>query len=90
MTAPARLSWNLRVSAEDQDLIDRAVAASGKSRTTFVLEAARRAAVDALVEQTWLQVDEERLTAFLECLDAPPQPNPRLRRTLAASPPWQG
>lgn len=89
MAVPPRLSWNLRVSSEDQDLIDRAVAASGKTRTSFVLEAARRAAVDTLVEQSWLQVAPERLTAFLECLDAPPQPNPRLRATLAAEPPWQ-
>ncbi len=89
MAVPPRLSWNLRVSAEDQDLIDRAVAASGENRTTFVLDAARRAAHETLVEQTWLQVAPERLSAFLECLDAPPQPNPRLRQTLTAKAPWQ-
>jgi hypothetical protein len=32
-----RLSWNLRVTPEDQDLIDRAVSASGHTRTDFVL-----------------------------------------------------
>ena len=49
MTASARLSWNLRVTPEDQALIDRAVSASGLTRTDFVLQAARLA-VDRSVQ----------------------------------------
>jgi len=37
MAVGPRLSWNLRVTPEDQDLIDRAVSASGHTRTDFVL-----------------------------------------------------
>ncbi len=48
-----------------------------------------QAAAETLVEQTWLQVAPDRLTAFLESLDAPPQPNQRLRTALTAVAPWQ-
>ena len=43
MAATTRQSWNLRVNADDQQLIDRAVSASGLTRTDFVLQAARAA-----------------------------------------------
>ena len=56
VTASPRLSWNLRVTPEDQALIDRAVSASGLTRTDFVLQAARMAAQDLLVEQSCLSV----------------------------------
>ena len=36
VAATPRLSWNLRVSPDDQALIDRAVRASGLTRTDFV------------------------------------------------------
>jgi len=36
MAATPRLSWNLRVAPDDQELIDRAVSASGLTRTDFL------------------------------------------------------
>jgi uncharacterized protein (DUF1778 family) len=89
MAATTRQSWNLRVTADDQQLIDRAVSASGLTRTDFVLQAARTAAQQVLVEQAWCSVSPERFEAFQRELDAPPQPNERLRRTMAAPRPWQ-
>ena len=48
MTTPKvnlrRETLNLRIKAEDRGLIDRAAMLTGKNRTDFVLEAARRAA----------------------------------------------
>lgn len=49
MTASARLSQNLRVTPEDQDLIDRAVNASGITRTDFGLQPARLAVQELLI-----------------------------------------
>ena len=89
MAASARLSWNLRVTPEDQALIDRAVDASGLTRTDFVLQAARLAAQELLIEQTWLSVGAEPFERFAATLDAPPHANERLRRTMAAPRPWQ-
>lgn len=89
MTASARLSWNLRVTSEDQALIDRAVSASGLTRTDFVLQAARLAAQELLIEQTWLSVGAEPFERFAAALDAPPFANEQLRRTMTAPRPWQ-
>ncbi len=58
-----------------QELIDRAVNASGLTRTDFVLKAARAAAQDLLVEQAWSAVDPEAFEAFRRQLDAPANPN---------------
>ena len=49
---PKRQSRNLRIKAEECGLIDRAAKALGKNRTDFVLDAARRAAEDALLDRT--------------------------------------
>lgn len=89
MAATPRLSWNLRVTPGDQDLIDRAVQASGLTRTDFVLQAARAAAQNLLVEQTWLALEPQAFEAFCHQLDAPASPNERLQRTMAAPRPWQ-
>lgn len=89
MAATPRLSWNLRVSPGDQDLIDRAVRASGLTRTDFVLQAARAAAQNLLVEQTWSALEPQAFETFRRQLDAPASPNERLQRTMAASRPWQ-
>lgn len=89
MAATPRLSWNLRVSPGDQDLIDRAVQASGLTRTDFVLQAARAAAQNLLVEQTWSALEPQAFEVFRRQLDAPASPNERLQRTMAAPRPWQ-
>ena len=49
-----RESLNLRIKPAERDLIDRAAKARGKNRTEFVLEAARAAAEEALIEQRML------------------------------------
>ncbi|WP_082524156.1 type II toxin-antitoxin system TacA family antitoxin [Methylobacterium sp. Leaf399] len=85
---PKRDTLNIRIRPEDRDLIDRAAQAGGKNRTDFILDAARRAAQDALLDRTLLVVEPEVLEKFLARLDAPPQPNDRLRRTMRIPPPW--
>lgn len=83
-----RDTLNLRIKADARGLIDRAAALTGKTRTDFVLEAASRAAVDALTERTLFAVDEETYAKFLAALDAPPRPNDRLVRTMQTPAPW--
>ncbi|MDX2263433.1 MAG: DUF1778 domain-containing protein [Hyphomicrobiales bacterium] len=60
---------------------------SGQRRTHFMLEAARRAAEEALLDQSLLRVGPEAYDAFLTGLDAPPQPNGQLRKTMQTPPP---
>ncbi|MEO7242793.1 MAG: DUF1778 domain-containing protein [Variovorax sp.] len=79
---------NLRVPAADRGLIDRAARVSGKTRTQFVLDAARRAAEETLLDRAIYRVSPERYAAFIAALDAPAAPNERLRKTMRATPPW--
>ena len=85
---PARDSLNLRIKPELRGLIDRAAELAGKNRTDFVLDAARRAAEDALLDRTVFSVGPKAYAEFLQQLDAQPQPNERLRHTMRAQAPW--
>jgi uncharacterized protein (DUF1778 family) len=85
---PRRGTLNLRIKPEERGLIDRAATITGKTRTDFVLEAARRAAEEALLDRTVFTVNPEAYATFLARLDEPPKPNERLRRTMKATPPW--
>jgi len=79
---------NLRARRDETELIDRAARAQGKTRTAFMLESARRAALEALLDQTHILVEDERWQAFVAALDAPPADNQALRRLLAEKAPW--
>lgn len=85
---PRRETLNLRIPPAERTLIDRAAQSAGKTRTDFILEAARRAAEDALLDRTLTSVSPQAYAAFLARLDAPAQPNERLRKTMQAPQPW--
>ena len=88
-TTPLRRdSLNLRIPAAERNLIDLAAASTGKTRTDFILGAARRAAEEALLDRTLFSVSPEAYAEFLARLDAPAQPNDRLRKTLQTPAPW--
>lgn len=86
---PRRDTLNLRIKPEERGLIDRAAIITGKTRTDFVLEAARLAAEEALLDRTVFTVNTEAYATFLARLDETPKPNERLRRTMQAAPPWK-
>jgi uncharacterized protein (DUF1778 family) len=48
-----------------------------------------RAAKEDLLDRTVIVVSPVAYTKFLALLDAPPQPNERLRHTMKATPPWE-
>lgn len=78
---------NLRVRGDIRALIDRAAKARGKSRSEFMIEAARRAAEDTLLDQSLVCVDEETYAHFLAVLDQPPS-GAGYDRLMAAAKPW--
>jgi uncharacterized protein (DUF1778 family) len=88
-SAARRETLNIRIPVTERNLIDRAAHSSGKTRTDFILEAARRAAEDTLLDRTILSVTSKAYADFLARLDAPAQPNERLRRTMQAPTPWK-
>jgi uncharacterized protein (DUF1778 family) len=84
-----RDSLNIRIKPEERGLIDRAAQLLGKNRTEFMLDAARRVAEEALLDRTLFEVSPEVYQEFLNRLDAPPQPNERLSKTMQTLPPWE-
>lgn len=88
-TKTRRDTLNLRIPPVERNLIDRAAESAGKTRTEFILGAARRAAEEALLDRALMVVSPQAYAAFLERLDQPAQPNDRLRRTMRARAPWR-
>lgn len=78
---------NLRVHEDVRSLIDRAARARGKSRSDFMIDAARRAAEETLLDQALVLVDPEAFARFTSALDAPAD-NEGFRRLMAARKPW--
>lgn len=86
---PKRETLNFRIKPEERSLIDRAAKARGKNRTSFVLDAVRAAAEEALLDQAIIATDAKAYAAFVARLDMPPQPNERLRKTMQTPAPWK-
>lgn len=87
--ATRRETLNIRIRAEERGLIDRAAKSRGKNRTDFILDAARAAAEEALLDQSVFAVGADAWEAFVARLDAPPQTGEALRRTMRTPAPWE-
>ena len=89
--SPAEIkgSINLRIETQTRQLIDDAAVVVGKTRTEFMIESARRQAIDVLLDQRFFALDPERYDAFLQALDNPPAPGPKLRALLRRTPAWE-
>lgn len=85
---PQTYTVNLRVRTEIRALIDQAAKAQGKTRSEFMIDAARRAAEEFLLDQTLVRVDQQTYDHFLEVLDQPPG-GEGFERLMAAPKPWQ-
>lgn len=83
-----RETLNIRIKPEERSLIDRAAKTQGKNRTDFILDAARSAAQEALVEQVIITASPKAYADFLARLDMPPNPSARLRKTMQTPAPW--
>jgi uncharacterized protein (DUF1778 family) len=80
---------HIRARSVDRDLIDRAAAQLGKSRSEFVIETMRREAQEVLLDQTIFKVDAKTFKAFLAELDRAPRDNPKLRALFERKAPWE-
>lgn len=82
-------SINLRIETGTRQLIDDAAAILGKTRTEFMVETARRQAIDVLLDQRLFTLGTDRFDAFLHALDNPPAPGPKLKSLLRRAPAWK-
>ena len=84
-----RETLNIRIKPNEKGLIDRAARAKGKNRTDFILDAARVAAQEALLDQAIITTNPEAYAEFLARLDMPPKQNKRLQQTMQTPAPWE-
>jgi uncharacterized protein (DUF1778 family) len=87
--ADTKGSINLRIEAHTRQIIDDAAAVLGKTRTEFMIDSARKVAIDVLLDQRLFVLDPERYDAFVHALDNPPAPGPKLRSLLRRAPAWE-
>ncbi len=88
--AAAKGSINLRIEGGTRQLIDEAAALLGKTRTEFMIDSARTLAIDVLLDQRLFVLDAARFDRFVDALDDPPAPGPKLRKLLRRQPAWEG
>ncbi|WP_295586737.1 DUF1778 domain-containing protein [uncultured Lamprocystis sp.] len=79
---------SLRVREDIRDLIDQAARTQGRSRSEFMIDAARRAAEEALLDRTLVRVDRQTYEHFLAVLDQPPG-GEGFERLMGAPSPWK-
>ena len=89
MVVAAKGSINLRIETQTRQLIDDAAAVLGKTRTEFMIDSARRQAIDVLLDQRLCTLDSASYDAFVHALDNPPEPGAKLLSLLRRIPPWR-
>lgn len=82
-------SINLRIEERTRQMIDDAASLLGKTRTEFMVESARRLAIEVLLDQRLFQLDSDSYTSFVDALEHPPPPGPKLRALLRRPPVWK-
>ena len=70
VTEAKRETLNIRIKPEVRDLIDRAAKSRGKNRTDFILDSARLAAEDTLLDQVIMTVGIRGMTVHALSDDA--------------------
>ena len=80
---------NFRMTDERLALIDRAATIRGVTRTEFVLRSSEAAAIETLNERPVIALDDAAYDAFVAALDAPVEPNQRLKERFARTPLWE-
>jgi uncharacterized protein (DUF1778 family) len=87
-TTSRQSNIHIRAREADRDLIDKAAARLGKTRSEFIVETMRREATEVLQDEQHFVLSPQAWTAFIAELDRPPQDNPWLRELLNRKAPW--
>jgi uncharacterized protein (DUF1778 family) len=61
----------------------------GKTLSEFVLDSARRHAIDVLLDQRLFVLDTDKYDAFVNALDHPPPAGRAVKALMRRRPPWQ-
>ena len=82
-------SINLRIETQTRQLIDDAAHALGKTRTEFMIDSARTSAINVLLDQRLFVLASDKYDVFVNALDNPPAPGPKLRALMQRVPAWK-
>jgi uncharacterized protein (DUF1778 family) len=85
---PLATAISLRMSFADRDLFDRAAGAKGKTRSEFLLDAARAAATDALLDQRLFRLSPTEFKAFEKALAKAPRASDVAKSLRKRPAPW--
>ncbi len=80
----------LRATPEQEAVLRRAAEVAHKSLTDFILDAACRAAEEALLDQRLFMVSGSQYQAILDLLDRPESDSPGLADLFSRRPVWAG
>ncbi len=84
-----RKPLNMRILPETRLLIDQAAELTGKNLTDFILDAARQAAQNALLDRSVIPMSKKAYVSFVALLEAQPKPNERLCKSLQTPAVWE-
>jgi uncharacterized protein (DUF1778 family) len=86
---PTAQAISLRISERDRRLIDKAAGAVNKSRTEFLLDSARAAAADALLDRNLFVLTAKEFKAFETALIKAPSSKEVLKELRRRPAPWK-
>ena len=80
---------SLRLPKADLELIDRAAALRGRSRTDFMRDTAVRAAEEVILEQAHVRLSSHAFKDFVAILARPAPAVPELVKNARRKAPWE-
>ena len=79
---PAAARFELKMDAEEKDVVSRAAALMGTTMAAFVRIAAKEKAHELLDRESRITLTERDFKAFALALNRPFKPNPALQRAM--------
>ncbi len=73
---------DIRTTSNVKRLLQEAATASHKTVTEFLLDSALTQAAEVLADRRLFLLDDKQWEEFMDALDAPPRPMPRMERLL--------
>lgn len=80
---------HIRAPRQTKELIDSAASVVGKSRSEFILDSARKRAIDVLLDQRLFVLEGDQYDEFMRVLDNPPPAGARLKALMKRRPRWE-
>lgn len=74
----------VRLTAELDERINRAVALSGRTQTEFISEALAEKADEIIRAQYHMELSERDMEALLDAIENPPEPNEAMLRAISS------